>query len=129
MSKRLLLVDDEPDIREIARLSLEHVGGWEVATAASGVEALELAAAERFDLVLLDVMMPELDGPGTLARLRESGAIDDTPVIFLTAKVQAADRRQLDALGAAGFIGKPFDPMRLPDEIARVLGAAGETTP
>lgn len=129
MSKRLLLVDDEPDIREIARLSLEHVGGWEVTTAASGAEALELAAAQRFELVLLDVMMPELDGPGTLARLRESGAIEGVPVVFLTAKVQAADRRQLDALGATGFIGKPFDPMRLPDEITRVLTEAGESVP
>ncbi len=129
MSKRLLLVDDEPDIREIARLSLEHVGGWEVVPVASGLEAIERATAERFDLVLLDVMMPELDGPGTLARLREAGAVEGVPVIFLTAKVQAADRRQLDALGVTGTIGKPFDPMRLPDEIARVLDAAGGTAP
>lgn len=119
--RRVLLVDDEPDIREIARLSLENVGGWRVRTAASGVEAVELTRIERFDAVLLDVMMPDLDGPATLVRLREEGLIEGTPVIFLTAKVQAADRRQLDALGAAGTIGKPFDPMRLSDEVARVL--------
>ena len=121
---RVLLVDDEPDIREIARLSLENVGGWQVMTAASGVEALDLTRAERFDAVLLDVMMPDLDGPATLARLREEGLIEGVPVIFLTAKVQAADRRQLDALGVAGTIGKPFDPMRLADEVARVLADA-----
>lgn len=119
--RRVLLVDDEPDIREIARLSLENVGGWQVRTAASGVEAVEMTRTERFDAVLLDVMMPDLDGPATLVRLREEGLIEGTPVIFLTAKVQAADRRQLDALGAAGTIGKPFDPMRLSDEVARVL--------
>jgi len=119
--RRVLLVDDEPDIREIARLSLENVGGWQVTTAASGVEALALTRESRFDAVLLDVMMPDLDGPATLARLREEGLIEGVPVIFLTAKVQAADRRQLDALGAAGTIGKPFDPMRLSDEVARVL--------
>lgn len=119
--RRVLLVDDEPDIREIARLSLENVGGWQVTTAASGMEALALTRDERFDAVLLDVMMPDLDGPATLARLREEGLIEGVPVIFLTAKVQAADRRQLDALGAAGTIGKPFDPMRLSDEVARVL--------
>jgi CheY-like chemotaxis protein len=118
---RILVVDDEDDIRDIATLSLQSVGGWEVRAAASGRDALAAAAQERFDAILLDVMMPELDGPSTLRLLRASGTIDDVPVIFLTAKVQPADRRVLEEAGAAGILTKPFDPMRLPDEIARIL--------
>ena len=122
MSRRLLLVDDEEDIRAVARLSLESVGGWEVVTAASGAEALGTATSAPFDAILLDVMMPELDGPSTLERLREAGV--QAPVVFLTAKVQPGDRRALEATGAAGILAKPFDPMRLPAELDRVLQEA-----
>jgi CheY-like chemotaxis protein len=122
MPGRILIVDDEEDIRAIAELSLAEVGGWEVRAAAGGRAALAAAEAEPFDAVLLDVMMPELDGPSTLALLRASGAIgDDVPVVFLTAKVQPADRRALEEAGAAGIVSKPFDPMKLPDEVARIL--------
>lgn len=118
---RILIVDDEDDIRAIAQLSLESVGGWTVHAASSGREALAAAQAERFDAVLLDVMMPELDGPSTFAALREAGTVEDVPVIFLTAKVQPADRQMLEATGAAGIIAKPFDPMQLPDQIGRIV--------
>ena len=119
--RRILVVDDENDIREVASLSLESVGGWDVRQASSGAEALAAAREERFDAVLLDVMMPELDGPSTFAAMRAAGVLDGIPVIFLTAKVQPADRRMLEATGAAGIIAKPFDPMQLPSQIAAVL--------
>jgi CheY-like chemotaxis protein len=120
---RLLLIDDEDDIRRVAKLSLERVGGWEVVPAASSTEAVAAAEGGGFDAVLLDVMMPDVDGPGTLERLRPIlGA--DVPVVFLTAKVQPADVERLRGLGATGVLAKPFDPMRLPDELAHVLAAA-----
>ena len=120
--RRVLLVDDEDDIRSIAELSLRALGGWDVRTAASGVEALGATRDDAFDVIVLDVMMPELDGPSTLRRLREDGV--QTPVVFLTAKVQPTDRRALEEAGAAGMLAKPFDPMRLSDELARVLEEA-----
>ena len=120
--RRVLLVDDEDDIRSIAELSLRALGGWDVRTAASGVEALGVTRDDAFDVIVLDVMMPELDGPSTLRRLREDGV--QTPVVFLTAKVQPTDRRALEEAGAAGMLAKPFDPMRLSDELARVLEEA-----
>ena len=113
--RRVLLVDDEDDIRAIAELSLRSLGGWDVRTATSGVDALRVTEDEAFDVIVLDVMMPELDGPSTLARLREAGVT--APVVFLTAKVQPADRRDLAATGAAGLVAKPFDPMRLPADV------------
>jgi two-component system OmpR family response regulator len=120
---RLLLVDDAEDIRAIARLSLEQVGGWNVVSVASGSDALRVLREDGpFDVVLLDVMMPGMDGPATLARMRADGLQADTRVVFLTAKAQGADRRRLEALGAAGVIAKPFDPMILPRELERLLG-------
>ncbi len=122
MSRRLLLVDDAPDIREIARLSLERIGGWSVVAVASGREALEAQASDGpFDAVLLDVMMPDMDGPTTLRRLRDAGLAAATPVVFLTAKAQAADRRRLGFTGAIGVIAKPFDPLLLAEELAKIL--------
>ena len=119
---RILIVDDEDDIRAIAQLSLESVGGWEVHAVSSGRDALQAAAEQSFDAVLLDVMMPELDGPSTLAALREAGHIDEVPVVFLTAKTQAAEQAELRAMGAVGVLAKPFDPMTLGDDLAAVLG-------
>ena len=117
---RLLLVDDDNDIRLIARMSLERVGGWEVLEAGSAEEALAVARSGPIDAVLLDVMMPAVDGPGALEILRPVIG-PDTPVIFLTAKTQAVDRKRLGVLGAAGLIAKPFDPMTLSDEVAARL--------
>lgn len=121
--QRLLVVDDEAAIREIAQMSLEMVGSYDVRTADSGFECLSKAAADAPDAILLDVMMPGIDGPTTVARLRDAPQTRDIPVIMLTAKVQASDRERFTALpGVVGVIAKPFDPMQLSDEVAGLLG-------
>jgi two-component system, OmpR family, alkaline phosphatase synthesis response regulator PhoP len=121
MSRRLLLVDDEDAIRTIASISLERIAGWTVIPAASGQAALQAAEDDGpFDAVLLDVMMPGLDGPTTYQRLRD-GPLPDVPVIFLTAKIATADREHLHSLGATGVIAKPFDPMTLHNQIQQIL--------
>jgi CheY-like chemotaxis protein len=122
MSRKVLIVDDEDDIREVAQLSLEMVRGWEVITAGSGVEALERAAATSPDAILLDVMMPEMDGPTVVGRLQADPATAAIPVVLLTAKLQASDQRRFADLGVAGVLAKPFDPMRLADDVAAILG-------
>jgi CheY-like chemotaxis protein len=123
MSRRLLLVEDDDSIREIARMSLQRVGGWAVATANSGQAALDAVSEDPdFDAIILDVMMPGLDGPTTMERLRAGALPKTVPVVFLTAKLQSADRERLHALGAAGVIAKPFDPMTLSDQLDRILG-------
>ena len=121
---KVLLVDDEDDIRTIGQVSLSRVGGWQTVLASSGADALAKAAAERPDLILLDVMMPGMDGPTTLARLRAQEATAATPVIFMTAKIQKQEVARYLELGAVGVIGKPFDPMTLPAEIKRLLPPA-----
>jgi CheY-like chemotaxis protein len=125
MSHKILLVDDEDDIREVAQMSLEMTAGWEVLTASSGAEGLRIAAAERPDAILLDVMMPGMDGPATARALKGAPETAEIPIILLTAKVQAADRRRFDDLGVAGILAKPFDPMALADEVRGVLGWGG----
>jgi CheY-like chemotaxis protein len=121
MIRKVLLVDDEEDIRTVGRLSLSRVGGWETVLASSGAEALSRAAAEQPDLILLDVMMPGMDGPTTFVQLRAQAATAKTPIIFMTAKIQKQEVARYLELGAAGVIGKPFDPMTLPSEIKRLL--------
>lgn len=118
MSPRLLLVDDDDDIREVAQAAIELLGDWEVVTAASGSEALDLAESQSFDAVVLDVMMPELDGPSTLQRLRAMTDHEAVPVVFLTAKVRASDRDRFAGMGICGVVTKPFDPMTLADQLA-----------
>lgn len=120
-AQKILFIDDEEDIRTVARLGLENVGGFEVLLAASGEEGIEIAAAERPDAILLDVMMPGLDGPSTLRRLKEQDASADIPVIFLTAKVQRAEIQGLEELGPAGVLTKPFDPMKLSNQVLALL--------
>jgi CheY-like chemotaxis protein len=117
----ILLVDDEPDIRTIAELSLSQVGGWQTLLAASGAEAVAMARSRRPDLILLDVMMPEMDGVATFQALAGDEATRDIPVIFMTARVQNHERERYVGFGAAGVIAKPFDPMRLPDDIRGIL--------
>lgn len=126
--RRALLVDDDAAIREIGKISLERIGGWSVTAVPSGRAALEaVAAAPPFDALLLDVMMPGLDGPQTLALLREQQLIDSTtPAVFLTAKLQPADRERLHGAGAAGVIAKPFDPTALASELEAILEACGD---
>src|SRR5690606_10132517 len=111
MSRKVLIIDDEPDIREVAQLSLEMGRGWDVSAVGSGREGLRLAADDRPDAILLDVMMPEMDGPAVLARLLADPQTAAIPVVFLTAKVQGADQRRFAGLGVVGVLAKPFDPM------------------
>lgn len=120
---RILYVEDEPDIRVVARMALEAVGGFVVIACASGQEALAAAPDARADLLLLDVMMPGMDGPHTLQALRELPATARTPVIFMTAKVQASEVALYKSLGALEVIAKPFDPMTLSAQIQRVWAA------
>jgi CheY-like chemotaxis protein len=124
-TKKVLIVDDEDDIREVAQMSLELVGGWEVLAASSGDVAARTAAVEQPDVILLDVMMPGLDGPQTLQLLRTDPETADIPVIFLTAKVQTSERRLLHDLGVQGLISKPFDPMTLADQVDQLLAVVG----
>ncbi len=123
--KHILLVDDEDDIREVAGISLEAVGGWQTSSASSGAEGIAKAIAERPDAILLDVMMPDIDGPTTFMRLQEDPQTRDIPVILLTAKAQTADRERFEQLGIAGMLTKPFDPMTLSDQVAAILAASG----
>jgi CheY-like chemotaxis protein len=116
----VLYVDDEPDIREIAALALGLDGALDVRTAGSGVEALAAARERAPDLMLLDVMMPDLDGPATLARFRAEPALATIPVVFVTAKTLPSELARFRALGAAEVLSKPFDPMRLLDQVRLV---------
>jgi len=118
---KVLLVDDEPHIRRIGELSLKGVGKWTVVLASSGAEALEKAEIEKPDVILLDVMMPGMDGMATLAKLRAHEATSKTPVIFMTAKVQKHEVDRYREAGAVGVIPKPFDPMALPAQILDIL--------
>jgi CheY-like chemotaxis protein len=122
-SRRVLVVDDDEAIREIAAVSMRAVGGHDVLTAASGAEALRLAVTRTPEVILLDVMMPELDGPTTALRLQQDERSRGIPVILLTAKVQARDTARLGRVqGVRGIIAKPFDPMTLPRQVADILG-------
>ena len=121
MPKRILIVDDEEDMREITQISLE-VMGWEVITATCGSEGIARAEAERPDAILLDVMMPEMDGPTTYGHLRGGVTTRDIPVILLTGKVNADDQRRFAALQVRGVLSKPFDPTRLGSDVAAILG-------
>ncbi|HET9469888.1 MAG TPA: response regulator, partial [Usitatibacter sp.] len=118
--KRILYVEDEADIRTVAMMALEQLGGFQVIECAEGNAALAAAPAAGADLILLDVMMPGMDGLATLRALRDIPDTASTPVIFMTAKVQAAELAQCRASGALGIIAKPFDPMELPLEIRRI---------
>jgi len=118
----VLVVDDDEMLREVAKVSLEMVGGWQVSTASSGTEAQRVAASEQPDALLLDVMMPGMDGPSTVRALQRDPVTESIPIIFLTAKVGGDGHDQWDHLPVVGVIPKPFDPMSLPGEVARLLG-------
>lgn len=120
-TRQILVIDDEDDILEVAQLTLEAVGQWQVLTASSGTEGLRLAASEHPDAILLDVMMPDMDGLTTFKELQANPATQDIPVVFLTAKVQPADQRRFAQLGVTAVITKPFNPLDLPDQVAKVL--------
>lgn len=110
---RILYVDDETDIREVAQLSLELDPEFEVRTCGTGAEAIEQATAWRPDLILLDVMMPGMDGPTVFAHLKAQPATAAIPVVFITARTQASEVSGFQELGARGVLAKPFDPMSL----------------
>ena len=119
--RRILIIDDEDDIREVAALSLETIAGWHVTTANSGAQGIERAAAERPDAILLDVMMPQMDGPTTFKQMQMNPQTAGIPVLLLTAKVQGVDQRRFASLGVAAVLFKPFDPLTLAQQISNVL--------
>jgi two-component system OmpR family response regulator len=122
---KVLYVDDEPDIREVGAMALELDGSMEVSTASSGPEALALLEGSlRPEVILLDVMMPGMDGPGVLAELKKRPELAQIPVIFITARAQAHELARFVSLGAIGVITKPFDPMTLSIELRAVLARA-----
>ncbi len=122
MTKKILVVDNEEYIQEVTKICLETVAGWEVVTAGSGLEGIVKAEAHHPDAILLDVMMPEMDGFTTFEQLQANQATQNIPVIFLTAKIQAADRRRYSQKGIINAIAKPFNPLELAGQIAEALG-------
>ena len=122
MSRRILIIDDEDDIRQVADLSLETVAGWDVIVANSGAQGLLRAAEHMPDAILLDVMMPGMDGPTTFRELRKNPKTAGIPVLLLTAKVQGPDQRRFADLGVQAVLLKPFDPLTLANQMEKVLG-------
>lgn len=122
--KRILIIDDEQAIQAVARLSLKMEADWQVITANSGAEGITIAGQEQPDAILLDVMMPVLDGIETFKQLQQGPLTRNIPVILLTAKAQAAEQQQFKSLGVAGVITKPFNSLTLASQIAQVLGWA-----
>lgn len=120
--QKILIIDDEDDIRELAHISLERVGGLRVITASSGEQGLALAASEQPDAIVLDAMMPGLDGTQTLERLKADPGTEQIPVVFLTGSVQQVEQDRFQALGAVATLTKPFDPMRLAADLRACLG-------
>ena len=117
---KILYVEDEPDIAQVARLALETVGGFTIESCENGQIALDKGPAFKPDLVLMDVMMPEMDGPTALKEMQNMPEMKDVPVIFMTAKVQPVEIAEYKALGAVDVIPKPFDPMTLAEQVKQV---------
>lgn len=120
--KRILVIDNEQYIQEVAQICLETTAGWDVLTASSGREGLLKAEAEQPDAILLDVMMPDMDGVTTFQKLQDNRATQHIPVILLTAKIQASDHRRYAELGIKTTIAKPFNPLQLASQVAQALG-------
>ena len=121
MNQTILLIDDDDDIREATQLCLEVVGDWAIVTASSGQEGIRKAIAGQPNLILLDVMMPVMDGIQTLKKLKTNLKTKNIPVIFLTAKAHPAEQRQYTQLDVIEVITKPYDPFELSDRIAKIL--------
>jgi len=117
--KKILYVEDEPDIQTIATIALES-GGFEVKCCSSGKEALQVIEGYTPDLILMDVMMPDLDGPSTLKKLKENSTTQKVPTVFMTAKVQANEIENYKKMGAVDVISKPFDPLQLVERIQNI---------
>jgi CheY-like chemotaxis protein len=122
MTRRILLIDDEVSLRRVTQLTLEITAGWQVLAVGSGLEGLKQAEVERPDVILLDLMMPDMDGMVTLTLLRENPETRSIPVILLTAKVQTMDPLWLQQLGVATVLTKPFEPIHLVEQIKAALG-------
>lgn len=122
MSKNVLIIDDEQDLREIVQLSLNCFTDWQVSTAATGTEGVQQAIAQSFDAILLDISIPDMDGFQVFEQLRTCAKTQDTPVILLTAKVQPSDRRRFLNMDVAGIITKPFASETIAADIAEILG-------
>ena len=120
--KRILVIDDEINLCTVIQACLENLGGWETLTALSGREGLAIAQTQQLDAILLDVMMPDMDGLTLFEELQNDSATQSIPVILLTAKVQSTDIAQFAKLGVAGVIAKPFDPLTLAEQVASTLG-------
>jgi CheY-like chemotaxis protein len=121
-NKNILLIDDEETIQEIVQVGIEIESGWQVTVASSGLAGISLAQAQQPDVILLDVMMPGMDGINTLSQLKTNDKTSAIPVIFLTAKAQAAEKTQFKSLGVVDVITKPFNSMLLASQIAKILG-------
>lgn len=126
MAEHILLVDDDADIRTIARMTLEAVGNMQVTAVSSANAALEALQGDLPDLVLLDVMMPGTDGTSLLEIMRADPRLAPLPIVFMTARAQGAEIERYLSLGAVGFVGKPFDPMTLPDRLRAILARVGK---
>jgi len=124
--QRILLADDEPDVLEVSRIALETVGGYEVAVCDSGAELLRRLPDFSPDLIIIDVMMPDMAGPEVLARVRQIPGFGETPVVFLTGVMGGNELENLRNSGAADVILKPFDPMTLADRIDGIWGSADD---
>lgn len=124
---KVLVIEDEPEIRTILEKALRHAGGFDVVTARSGAEGLDIARHERPALILLDAVMPELDGYETCRRIKSIPELSETPVVFLTASTEPRDVRAAEEAGAAACLGKPFDPLALGEKIAAII--EGERDP
>lgn len=122
---RILYVEDDLDIQEVAGMALEEIGGFSVKICTSGLEALDAAPEFMPDFILLDVMMPGMDGPSTLLALRELDGFKDIPVVFMTAKVMDSEVKRYMDMGAVDVIAKPFDPMTLSDQIREIWRGLG----
>jgi len=121
-TKRVLIIDDEADVRAVVRGCLEDIAGWEVVTAESGKEGLHQVITESPDAIMLDVMMPGMDGLAFLSALRNYMKETNLPVVLLTAKINISESDQLADLNIKGVITKPFDPFQLVEQFARLLG-------
>ncbi|MGV2827562.1 response regulator [Myxosarcina sp. GI1(2024)] len=120
-NKRILLIEDEETIQEVVQVGIEIEVGWQVVIASSGSEGINLARTQQPDAILLDVMMPDMDGISTLSNLKANAKTRSIPVIFLTAKTQAAEKDQLQSLGVVDVITKPFNSMTLASQITKIL--------
>ncbi|HIK44322.1 MAG TPA: response regulator [Leptolyngbyaceae cyanobacterium M65_K2018_010] len=121
MTRHVLVIDDERDIRDVIGLSLEEFGGWQVTSVASGQAGIAQAQAHPWDAILLDVSMPDMDGVAVFEILQTNPKTRTIPVILLTARVLESDRRRFAALGVAGVIPKPFDPVVVWQQVAEIL--------